>query len=375
MSGKSCGGVRRGRIELKNKILIVDDVELNRDILKAFLENDYQILEAENGLEALAVLQAEHDELAAILLDLVMPVMDGFRVLEELYARKLTEKIPVLVISGDNSIESEQKCFDLGIVDFIGKPFNEALVQRRIRNSVEHFAYKNQLEKKVAEQTASLTEANRILKLQALRLEKQNEELIDVLGTVVEYRNLESGEHIQRVKGYTRCLALAYAKLYPECGLTKERIDLIVSASALHDIGKIMISDSILLKPGRLTKEEFEIMKTHTTKGCELLNSISGIWNNEYYQVGYEICRHHHERFDGRGYPDALTGDEIPLSARLVSVADVYDALVNERCYKKAFPTDVAFQMILNGECGAFSPQLMEAFTLAREEFEQLAHS
>ena len=358
---------------MKNKVLIVDDAFMNRDILNEILKDTYDILEAEDGKAALEILDAENNEISAILLDLVMPVMDGFQVLEELNARKLIEKIPVLVISGENSTQNEQKCFELGIADFIGKPFNANLVRKRVQNAAGHYAYRNELEDKVEEQTNVLRKAYKTLKSQAEQLKRRNQDIIEILGTVVEYRNLESGEHVKRVGEYTRIMAETFMVEYPEYGLTQDKINVIVSASALHDIGKITIPDSILLKPGRLTKEEFEYMKSHTTRGCELLESMKNVLDPHYEKVSHEICRHHHERFDGKGYPDGLVGDAIPLSAQLVAVADVYDALVNERCYKDAFSPEEAFHMIVNGECGVFSPRLMEVFRKVRPEFEKLA--
>lgn len=222
-------------------------------------------------------------------------------------------------------------------------------------------------------QTETLRKQYRLLQLQAEKLKQSRSNVIDILGTVVEYRNLESGQHIERVKGYTRILAERLMKDFPEYGLTPERVEVIVSASALHDIGKIAIPDAILMKPGRLTESEFEYMKAHTTKGGEILNSIKNVWDEEYGKVSYEICRHHHERYDGRGYPDGMKGELIPLSAQIVSVADVYDALVNERAYKSAFSKETAFQMIMTGECGVFSPKILDCFWNVRKEFEKLA--
>lgn len=360
---------------MKNKVLVVDDVFINREILNEILKDSYDILEAEDGKAALDILEQENNKIAAILLDLLMPVMDGFQVLEELNNRKLVEKIPVLVISGENSTQNEQRCFELGVADFIGKPFNANLVRKRVQNAAEHYAYRNELEKKVEEQTNVLRKAYRTLKSQAEQLKHWNQDIIEILGTVVEYRNLESGEHVKRVGEYTGIMAETFMEEYPEYGLTPEKINVIVAASALHDIGKITIPDSILLKPGRLTRDEFEYMKSHTTKGCELLESMKNVLDPQHEKVSCEICRYHHERFDGKGYPEGLVGDAIPISAQLVSVADVYDALVNERCYKDAFPPEEAFRMILNGECGVFSPRLMEVFCKVRPEFEKLANA
>lgn len=301
-----------------------------------------------------------------------MPEMDGKQVLEELNKRKIIGIIPVLVISGENSCEIEQECFELGISDYIAKPFNNVLVQKRVKNVAGLYEYKLQLEEKVEEQTAVLRKANQTLKVQAEKLQRNNQQIVDLLGTVVEFRNLESGEHIMRVKQYTKILAESAMKEYPEYELTPEKIDTIVSASPLHDIGKITIPDRILLKPGKLTRDEFEYMKSHTTRGCELLDQIDVDWDTKLRQAVYEICRHHHERYDGKGYPDALSGEEIPLSAQLVSIADVYDALVNERCYKDAYSAEEAYRMIIHGECGVFSPKLMEVFRKTRIQFEML---
>lgn len=358
---------------MRNKILIVDDVELNRAMIGTILEEDYTIVEADNGETALEILDAMKDEIAAILLDLIMPKMDGFQVLEELNKTGIVKKIPVLIISGENSAENEHRCFELGIADFIGKPFNNLIVKRRVRNVADFYNYKNTLEEKVAEQTAVLRKAYQTLKAQTEKLKMRNQEIIEVLGTVVEYRNLESGEHVQRVKGYTRILAECFMREYPEYKLTQEKIDMIVSASALHDIGKIAIPDSILQKPGRLTKDEYEYMKSHTTRGNEIIDSIKSGWDQDARQVSYEIIRHHHERYDGKGYPDGLEGDHIPISAQFVSVADVYDALVNERCYKDAYSPEAAYHMIVRGECGVFSPKIMDCFRKVRKEFEELA--
>lgn len=322
---------------------------------------------------ALDIIDRESKNISAILLDLVMPEMDGFGVLTELKKRDLLDQIPVLVISGETSSQMENKCFDYGVVDFIGKPYNASIVRKRVENLVAHFTDRNHLKEKVEEQTVVLRKAYQTLQAQAKQLQKRNLDIIEMVGTIVEFRSLESGEHIQRVKGYTQILAKAFAKLYPEYGLTKEQIDVIVAASALHDIGKIAIPDSILLKPGKLTDDEFDYMKSHTLRGCEILESMKKNWDEDYQKASYEICRSHHERYDGRGYPDGLKEDEIPVSAQLVSVADVYDALINERCYKAAFSKEEAFYMIINGECGVFSPKLMEAFRAVRRQFEEFS--
>ncbi|MCH5264801.1 MAG: response regulator [Lachnospiraceae bacterium] len=359
---------------MRNRILVADDMELNRELLQEMLEEEYDIVQAEDGKQAVECLEKMHEEIILVLLDLVMPELDGFAVLDVMNERGWMKKIPVIVISGETSSEAEKKCFEYGVSDFIQKPFNSSIVQKRVKNIVTLFSYQASLEQKVEQQTQELQKQNQVLQQQAEKLRENNVRIIDILGTVVESRNLESGEHIQRVKGFTRILGYQMMKDYPEYGLTEEKVEMITEASSLHDVGKIAIPDSILLKPGRLTDDEFDYMKSHTTRGCDILNQIEGIWEDDYRQLSYEICRHHHERYDGRGYPDKLSGDEIPISAQLVSVADVYDALVSERVYKDAFSLDEAFHMIIAGECGVFSPKLMESFRNARKEFEGLAN-
>lgn len=360
---------------MKDTILIVDDVELNREILRDILEEDYEIVMAENGGEAIDRLKAMHDDIAVVLLDLMMPGIDGFGVLEEMENQGWLERTPVLVITEEKATEVENKCFQHGVSDFIRKPFEPSPVRMRVKNVGDLFHYKNYLEEKVAKQTETLRVQYDLLQEQAARLAENNIKIIEILGMVVEFRNLESGEHIQRVKGFTEILAKQFMKDYPEYGLDEHKIDMIVSSSSLHDLGKIAIPDNILLKPARLTDEEFEIMKTHTVKGCEILDNIDGVWEDEYHRYAYEICRHHHERFDGRGYPDHLVGDDIPISAQLVSIADVYDALVSIRCYKSAYSINEAEQMILEGQCGVFSPKLLECFKKVVGDFEKLVEN
>lgn len=358
---------------MRNKVLIVDDMELNREMLSAILEEEYPIIEAENGRKAVEILKEHQDEIAVVLLDLIMPDMDGYAVLEVMKKQNWMEKIAVLIISAESKVEAETRCFKLGVSDFIRKPFDNATVRNRVKNMVDLFAYKNELEAKVQKQTETLKKQYKLLLMQADKLKESNTRIIDILGTVVEYRNLESGEHIKRVKGFTKILAEQAMKDYPEYGLTPEKINIIVSASSLHDVGKIAIPDSILLKPARFTADEYEYMKSHTTRGYDILDSIKDVWDEAYRQASLDICRHHHERYDGKGYPDGLEGEQIPISAQLVGIADVYDALVSERVYKSAYSEDDAFQMIVNGECGVFSPKLLECFRKVKTEFEKLA--
>ena len=360
--------------QMRNIALVVDDVELNREILTEMLEDDYRIVEAENGAEALKLIDQYDKEIAVILLDLVMPEVTGIEVLERLHADGRIEKYPILIISGETDPGIEEKCLSLGVSDFIKKPFNSVLVKHRVKNSEALTSSRYHLEEKVAEQTEKLREQAESLKIKNNQLEEMNDRTIELLATVVEARSLESGTHVKRVKGFTRILAETMLEKYPECGLDEHSINTIESASSMHDVGKIMISDAVLNKPGKLTPEEFDYMKTHTIRGCEVLENSRYMWEEDYYRYCWDICRYHHEKWDGRGYPEGLKGDEIPLSAQLVSVADCYDALTTERVYKRAFSNDEAYEMITTGQCGEFSPKILDCLHACRESFAEYAN-
>ena len=358
---------------MRDKVLIVDDQEINRDILASILNKAYEPVLATNGLEALEALGKDGNGFVLVLLDLMMPEMSGYEFLEHVNKNGIIDAVPVIVISAEVDAKTERRCLDLKVIDFIRKPFDKLAVTRRVENVINLFTIQHNLEKLVDAKTEEIKKQNEKLAQQAACLKRTNERIIELLGTVVEYRNLESGQHIKRVKGFTKLLAEQIAQHYPEYGLTPKQIDVMVAASALHDVGKIAISDGILLKPGRLTKEEFEIMKTHTVEGSEIIEHMKGIGDGEYEKVSYDIARYHHERFDGRGYPDGLVGDEIPIAAQIVAVADVYDALVSKRCYKDAYGKGEAFRMIMAGECGVFSEKILTCFAKAKESFEALA--
>lgn len=362
-----------GEYMKQEAILVVDDMEVNRAILGEIFKDDYQIIEAENGKDALQKLAENYKSVVAVLLDIIMPVMDGFQFLELLKSKELLSRIPVILITGATSEKMEMKGYDIGVADYIKKPFDPLIIKKRVNNIVELYQHKYNLEMLVNRQTSKLEEQNVVLKRQTRQLQEINNVVIDTMSDVVEFRNLESGQHIKRIKVFTRCLAECAAKEYPEFGLTPEIIQIIEQVSAMHDIGKIAIPDRILLKPGKLTEEEFEVMKSHTTKGCEIVDSIVRLQGEEYFKYSYEICRHHHEKYDGKGYPDGLKGEEIPIAAQLVSVADVYDALVSERIYKTAFDTQTAYKMIVGGECGVFSPKMLHCLELVKKDFERLA--
>ena len=355
------------------KILVVDDIEINRTLLSEILRDSYQILEASDGEQAIGILSSGTEEITLVLLDLLMPGLDGYAVMQYMNESDAFSRIPVVVISADGDAETERKCLKMGASDFIRKPFDNITVKNRVKNLAELFVYKNQLEDLVSVQTEGLNHQNKILEQQTEYIKAVNEKITEVLGTIVEYRHFESGNHIKRVKGFTKILAKNIAERYPEYGLNLKKIGVISDASALHDIGKIAIKDSILLKPGKLTLEEFAQIKEHTTKGYEMLCRFTEAWDEDYADASKKICRWHHERYDGKGYPDGLKGEEIPVEAQIVSIADVYDALTTKRVYKAAFEMDKAFDMVVNGECGVFSPKILNCFREAKLEFEYLA--
>jgi putative two-component system response regulator len=355
---------------MRDAVLIVDDVELNRGILCEMLEGEYRTLEAQDGIEALEAMEAHRDEIAVVLLDLMMPRMGGLEVLETMARQHLLDRFPVLIITGETSPEIEDRCLASGAYDFIKKPFQPSLVLRRTRNAAALFTYKNHLEEQVALQTAQLTRQAEALRAKNAQLREMNEMTIELLSDIIEARNLESGTHVQRVRAFTRILGLRLMERCPEYGLDRQTVDVIALASMMHDVGKIMISDAILLKPGKLTPEEFDTIKQHTILGCEVLDHTSYMWEEDYYRYCLQICRYHHEKYDGRGYPEGLRGDGIPIAAQIVSIADCYDALTNERVYKKAFSPETSYEMMMGGECGVFNPKLMHCLEDCRAEFE-----
>lgn len=358
---------------MRYAVLIVEEEEKSREHLCSVLEDDYDVIEAKELSEFFAILEKRSEEIGVILIDLSILEHAGFSVLDFLRYDKKVSRVPVVMISNDGNVEMEERCIDGGASDVLRRPFSDKFLVRKIGSALVLFQYQLELEGCVEKQNETLKKQYRILRHQANELKKSNTSIIEILGTVVECRNLESNRHVRRVKGFTQILAQEAMKEYPEYGLTPEKIEVIVMASALHDVGKIAIPDSILLKPGKLTKDEFEYMKSHTTRGGAIIQQIRGSWDEEYGRVSMEICRHHHEKYDGKGYPDGLAGEEIPISAQLVSIADVYDSLVSERVYKSAYSNEEAFHMIVNGECGIFSPKLMECFRSVRDKFEEFS--
>lgn len=327
----------------KDKILIVDDVELNRAILCELFAGDYEILEADNGKTAVDLMEQYHEEIAIVLMDIVMPIMDGLEALEIMNGKGLTEKTPIFLITAESSNDAISKGFRLGVVDVVLKPFNPDNICQRVNNIIELYRYRYKLEKLVQEQMTKIEKQNE-------QLRNFNVAMIDTLSTIVEFRDCESGQHVQRIRQLTKIMLKELGRQNAEYKMSDKTIEDISMAAALHDIGKIAIPDYILNKPGRLTAEEFAIMKEHTLYGCEILESIDSLkQNKEQYRYHYNICRWHHEKWDGSGYPDGLIGKEIPIYAQIVSLADCYDALTSVRCYKGAFTHEESVQMIEKG--------------------------
>ena len=344
-------------MDYKETILIVDDSALNRMVLMEILgKENYTFLEAENGQQAVELL-GWHPEVDLLLLDITMPEIDGFGVLEAMNQYHWIEETPVIMISAEDGYTFVERAYDLGASDYITRPFDARVVCRRVSNTLMLYTKQKRLVQMVAEQV--------------YEKEKTSNTMISILSHIVEFRNNESGLHVVHIRTITELLLRRLREKTDRYPLTEADISLISTASALHDIGKINIPEQILNKPGRLTKEEFEIVKTHSAVGEHMLRQIPFNQNEPLVKVAREICRWHHERWDGRGYPDGLKGDEIPISAQVVSLADVYDALTSERCYKAAFDHETALNMIVNGECGAFNPLLLECLMDGADQIKQ----
>lgn len=348
-------------LKVKQQILIVDDSEMNREILTEMLQDDFRILEAENGEEALKMLKQYGTGISLMLLDIVMPVMNGFEVLAAMAREHWMDDIPVIMISSEESEDYIRRAYEMGIADYIRRPFDAKIVYQRVFNTIKLYAKQRRLISLVADQI--------------YEKEKNNRMMVGILSQIVEFRNGESGPHVLHIQTLTRLLLERLVQKTGQYGLSWSEQYMISMASALHDIGKIGIDEKILNKPGKLTKEEFDIMKTHTLIGATMLENLKMYQGEILLEVAYQICRWHHERYDGKGYPDGLVGEEIPISAQVVSLADAYDALISDRVYKKAYSHEQAVKMILNGECGAFNPVLLECLTDIQDHLKEVVNS
>lgn len=342
--------------KLSGIILVVNDSEVSTAIIEKIFKNKYYIKSLDSGKKALKYIRENNNEIVAILLDRVIPNLGGLELLKLMREERLGEDIPVFLITADNSKDVIEG-YRLGVKDIIEKPFVPYFLERRVENIIELYKTKKELKTIVQYQS-------QIISKKIEELKRINNSALETLSLAIEFRSEETGKHVQNIRELTYKLLSKLKELeYEGCkNFTEEDLDIISNASVLHDIGKIVIPDNILNKPGRLTPEEFEVMKTHTIQGADMIEKIRKIGDSSLYSYAYDICRHHHERWDGKGYPDGLKGDEISIWAQVVSLADVYDALRSPRCYKRAFSKEEAIDMIVNGKCGTFNPELLKAF-------------
>ena len=340
----------------KDVILVVDDVDINRDILESMLCDEYEVVQAGSGIDAIGMLFSGTVVPEIVLLDIMMPEMDGLQVLEMMKTNVLTEQIPVIFITAADAESTETRGLSLGAADYIPKPFNPDVVKIRIQNQLMIRKYQEQLETMVEQKVQELVSSK--------------EKMLENMANIIEYRNLESGQHVKRTSGMTKIM-IEYLHTHPELNriVPMHDHDVIFKAVPLHDVGKIAIPDNILLKPGKLTNEEFDIMKTHAAIGSAIVDSMLDEGDATYRTHCHDICRYHHERWDGRGYPDGLSGEDIPLSARILSLVDVYDALVSPRIYKAPFSHEDAVRMIVENGGTQFDPMLVEAVLAVEDKF------
>lgn len=339
-------------------LYVIDDEMINRVVLKKIFCDEFEVREAENGVKGLDGVLRDEENVSAVLLDVVMPEMNGLEVLRHLKAHGILGRIPVFLITAESGNQMAQEAYELGVMDIIKKPIVSFVVHRRVNSVIELFEARRYLSRTVESQQLELLD-------QAEKIMRLNKGLIEALATAIEFRDEESGEHVQRIYKITKFF------LENTCfgdGLSEREIENISLASITHDVGKITIPDAVLLKPGRFTPEERKIMETHTTGGVAILNRIPHLRESGIYEYACDIALHHHERWDGNGYPEKLKGDQITPWAQVVSLADVYDALSCKRVYKAAFSRDTVVEMIRTNQCGVFNPKLLDAFFSIEDE-------
>lgn len=352
----------------RKDILIAGNDGENRKLLGEPLSDAYDIIEAEDGKQVLAEIQKRRNELAAVLLDWDLPLVSAYQILQVMQSRGMTEQIQVFITTVEPDPEIDSKVYGQGAVSVICKPYSAAMVRRQVLCRLESAARLQQLSEELAQKEKQLEESRK-------KMDGFYDNLLDAIGAVMEYRVSESEQHVKRIKGFARILAVAYKNEFPDCGLNEDEINRIVRGSVIHDLGKIAVPDAILLNPAKLTEDERQILRSHTTKGEEIMHLLREVQDEEQFRVSSEICRWHHERYDGSGYPDGLEGEEIPLSAQIVSIVDVYDELVSERIFKKPVDKETAFRKIMSGESGAFSPKLLQCFEASKKLLELYSDS
>lgn len=350
---------------MRDTILIIDDVEMDRAVLGQMFQENFKIAEEENGKAGIEYLEKHLNEIAMLLLDIKMPVMNGYEVMEYMKERNLMSQIPVILITGEEIDDAMERGYAMGASDVIFKPFSRRIVVQRVKNVVELYRHKSNLEEMVQSQTNQINE-------QYDNLKEHHEHLVEILHDIIAYRNTESMQHIKYVQGYTKILANQYAKLYPRSRMTKKKIDIIVQAAEMHDVGKIAMPDFVINRPGRLSKAELELLKEHTIKGSKIMKVMFSFQGADYSRICHNVCLYHHEKYDGTGYPYGIEQDKIPIEAQLVALADMYDVLVNKSVNRQPVSKERAYYMLMNGECGELSPRMKECLQEAKSELEEL---
>lgn len=352
----------------KKSILIVEKDGDDRRTLEQLLMIEYDIVMADDGRQALSEVQKKRNELAAVILDWEVSSVNAYQILQVMQSRGMMEDIQVFVTTSEGEQGIAKKVCGLGARVVIRRPYDDVIVRRQILDCLKEIEGKRDLQDEVKENKRMLEESQQ-------KLDRFYDNLLDAIGTIMEYRVSESDQHVKRIKGFTRIMAVAYRNMFPNSGLDESEINRIVRGSVIHDIGKVAIPDAILLNPAKLTEDEQQIMKSHTTRGEEVMQLLKDVQDEEQFRVSCEICRWHHERYDGKGYPDGLEEDEIPISAQIVSIVDAYDELVSERISKKPYDKETAYRKIMNGECGAFAPDLLQCFESSKKLLELFSDS
>ncbi len=355
--------IRKEKKDQRNILVIVDDIAMNRAILGQMFQDEFEILEAENGEEAIKIINEQYNNIALVLLDIQMPVMDGFDVMKYMKFFGYMEQIPVILITSDGDGNAMEKGYELGATDVIFKPFQAHVVIQRVHNIYELYQHKNHLEDLVAKQTAKLEE-------QYERLKEHHIHLSSVLHDIVEYRNVEYSEHLDYIHGYTEILARNYAVLYPKAKMTEEKIDYIVRASRFHDVGKITMPDAILSRPGRLSKWDMELLKEHTIKGRDIVQVMAELEDEAFSKICCNVCLYHHAKYDGSGYPGDIRKDRIPIEAQIVGVADMYETLLHSVALRKKYSKEQVYNMLISGQCGELSPRMKACLQVSKKDLE-----
>lgn len=349
---------------MKGTILIIDDLEINRAVLRQMFQKDFCIVEKANGREAIEYIENHFKKIVMVLLDIKVFAMNGYEVLQYMGDQGIIEQIPIILITGEEKNSVIEDGFSLGVNDIIFRPFEKRIVIQRVKNVIELYRHKNNQEEIIKLQTNQIDEQNDNRK-------KHHAHLIEILHTIMSYRNTESMRHIKYVQGYTRILANQYAKLYPRSRMTGKKIDIIVQAAEMHDIGKIAMPDHVIQRSGRLSKAELGLLQEHTIRGSKIMKVMFAFQGTDYSRICYNVCLYHHEKYDGSGYPYGIGKDRIPMEAQLVALADMYDVLINESMNGQSFSKERVYYMLMNGECGELSPRIKECLQNAKEDMEE----